>query len=337
LNGIIAHLRNKALLAALAAALAPGLQAAGPAAASDPQLEGLIQRLRGDDAYERQRAAIALGNLRDPRALEHLVAALGDEDVFVRNFAARSLGQLADEGAVGPLIRALGDENLLVRRSAIGSLGILGSAEAVEPLIGVVRGDGDGIERRAAIEALGRIGDPKGIDPMIEALREGSIYIRNGALTALAGIGPAARPKLVTALSDWIAGPWVVEVLEDLQWQPSSEEERIWFDVASRNGRSILENWDAAKRVLAASAGSGDGREVYNAVVAFIGVGRDETIDELIAIIREKGTVTMAEAFIGSGKDALVDAAREWARRHGAEVDAAAGSPVVEWGALEPS
>ncbi|MBN2242600.1 MAG: HEAT repeat domain-containing protein [Acidobacteria bacterium] len=310
-----------------------GLSSEALADGRTPQLQNLVARLQEGDSYERQRAAIALGNLDDAAAVGPLIGALKDEDPFVRNFAARSLGDLGDGRAADALIRAMDDENLLVRRSAAEALGRIGDAEAVDALIEAAK-DGNAIFRRSAIEALGRIGDAKAVEPLIEALRDEDMYIRNGAAYSLTRIGQPALPWLVGALRDWALGPRIPEILRELDWQPSSDEERVWVMVAERNRQALAENWDTARRVFMDSLKSGDNRDVQNAVFALIRIGRDETIGELVQVLQEKGTFAIAEVYLNCGNDILRDAARDWALKNGAGIEIGDSGLVIEWGGL---
>ena len=302
----------------------------------DRQFQDQLARLHNTDAYERQRAAIALGNLGNTEAVEPLMNALKDEDDFVRNFAARSLGKLGDSRAVDSLIQAMKDKNLLVRRSAVIALGNLGSSKALDPLTEAAK-NGDDIVRRAAIESLGNLGDARGIETLIEALRDEDIYVRDGAAEALIHVGAAALPELVKVLSDWTLGPAILEILNGLEWQPSSDEERIWVYVAERDRQSLLDNWETAKKVLIddmESAGSG---EIQNAVFALIAIGQDEAIDALVGILGKKGTAAMAKAFHNSGNPSLIEAAQNWSIQNSAELDSGDVNPVVEWGEMKSS
>ena len=300
------------------------------------KFQDLLKRIRNSDEYERQRAAIELGNLGDPRAVPILIEALKDQDDFVRNFAARSLGNLKDSRAVDPLIAAIEDKNLLVRRSAVESLGFIGDKKAVDPLIEATR-SGDDIVRRAAVEALGRIGDPNVTEYLIAMLREDDIYMQNGAADALAAIGQTTIPQLVPELSDWMIGPRILEILKRFEWQPSTDEERIWFYVASRDRQSILKDWNMASKVLIGNLGQRDDKRIEDSVFALIGIGQDESIEELLKIIKENGTQAIAKAYVDSGNDILVKAAQEWAQQNGSEIQAGGKQPGVQWGAMKSS
>jgi HEAT repeat protein len=197
-------------------------------------LQDLFKDLQKDDSYDRQRAAIALGNVKDVRAVDPLIKCLQDDDDFVRSFAARSLGNIRDPKALNPLIKALSDKHELVRRSAAWALGNLGDARAVDPLVNALEKE-DFLVQRSAAEALGELRDPRAVDPLIKALGNEDSYIQTGAANALARIGEAAIPKLVAELDEPKMGPRTAEILKELNWQPSSEQEKTRYDIALKN------------------------------------------------------------------------------------------------------
>jgi HEAT repeat protein len=266
--------------------------------------------------------------------VDPLLGALNDKDTFVRNFACTSLGNLGDPRAVAPLVKALGDESLVVRRSAAEALGNLGDKRAVDPLIKALSDERD-LVRRSAAQALGALGDPKAIDPLLEALRDEDIYIWNGASIALTAIGNACVPDLVKALGDWILGPRAASILKDLGWQPSSDKERILFYVATRNRQALLQNWDIARKILVSEANHGSKRQAENAVCALIGIGREESLEDLAETIKVKGSTEMAAAFLKSGNTYLAEVARNWANANGGEIKAGSGGGPILWGRLE--
>ncbi len=298
-----------------------------------PELEESIKALQSADSYERHRAAIALGRSGSPEAVEPLLGALNDRDTFVRNFACTSLGNLGDPRAVAPLVKALGDESLVVRRSAAEALGNLGDKRPVDPLIKALSDESD-LVRRSAAQALGALGDPRAADALLLALRDEDIYIWNGASIALTAIGNACVPDLVKALGDWILGPRAASILRDLGWQPSSDEERILFYVATRNRQALLQNWDIARKILVSEANNGSNRQAENAVCALIGIGREESLEDLAEIIKAKGSTEMAAAFLKSGNTYLAEVARKWANANGGEIKDGSGGGLILWGRL---
>jgi HEAT repeat protein len=274
---------------------------------------------------------------KNPTAVEALVKALDDKDDFVRDFAVKALGNIGDSKALEPLVKALNnDENMLVRRSAATALGNLGDA-ALEPLLQALN-KGHFMVRRAAARALGKLNDPKAIDPLTEVLGDSDVYIQNSAVSALTEIGKPAVPKLLDTLANWAIAPLAAEILENLSWQPSSDQEKIRFDVAKRNKQALLDNWQTAEKVLLSDARAENSLQAQNAVFALIGVGRDETVEELIRILDEKGNAEMARAFIQCGNALLLKAAQDWAAKHGNEKIVQENErDFVEWGGMKAS
>jgi HEAT repeat protein len=300
----------------------------------DQSISDLITALQKDSAHDRQRAAIAMGSSGDPRAVDPLIEALNDADDFVRSFAATSLGNIGDPKAVDPLIKALNDRHLLVRRSAAKALGALEDQRALNPLIGALNNEHYMVRRAAAI-ALGKLGDTGAVDALIETLHDEDIYIRNGAAIALMDMGESAIPLLVKSLSDWTIGPRVAEILEDLHWQPSSDRERVWFEVATRNRQSLLQYWETTRRVLVDYANSEDSTRIQDAVFALIGIGRDEVVDALVSLLDKKGNLEIASAFLDCGNDYLYEAARKWVEERNGNLEHRHEGSIVKWGQMK--
>jgi HEAT repeat protein len=95
----------------------------------DPLVAGYMAALSSPSEGEREHAAKALGELRDPAAVEHLIGSmLYDTDDDVREEAAEALGKIADARAIQPLQHAaVYDTDSDVRRNAIRSLAIFGA------------------------------------------------------------------------------------------------------------------------------------------------------------------------------------------------------------------
>ena len=106
----------------------------------------------------RWRAAEALGDMGDLRAVGPLIEALTDPYVDVSWIAAKSLGKLADPEAVPHLILMLKNEDKWNRLGAIEGLGGIRDEGAVEPLAEVLINDPERKVRKRAAWALGRIG-----------------------------------------------------------------------------------------------------------------------------------------------------------------------------------
>lgn len=104
---------------------------------STPPLEELplslldlhTKRLQNKDWMVRNKATIALGELKDPNTINLLIQAINDENSNVRISAARALGDIGGPRALDALTRAKEDESRLVRRAAGSALKKLNKSE----------------------------------------------------------------------------------------------------------------------------------------------------------------------------------------------------------------
>ncbi len=81
------------------------------------QIEKLIQNLNSENQAVRRRAAWALGETRDPRAVEPLIAVLNNGNRSLQTNAIYALGRMGAL-AVVPLIKALEDGDRTIRINA---------------------------------------------------------------------------------------------------------------------------------------------------------------------------------------------------------------------------
>ena len=74
---------------------------------------------------------------------------------------------------------------------------------------------------------------------------------------ALGEIGDKDAVKfLINNFTDWYSNESVAEALVKLEWKPQTENERIHFCVAKRNGGRLRKNWELAKNILLDDVGS---------------------------------------------------------------------------------
>lgn len=116
-----------------------------------------------------------------------LVAALRDGDPDVRVRAAEALGQLNDPRAIKPLIRRFSDSDLAVRQAATQALENLGEP-AVAPLVAALI-KCDGAVQRQAAHVLADRADPRTVRPFVRALQTGDGIVQWEAIRALKQIG----------------------------------------------------------------------------------------------------------------------------------------------------
>jgi len=96
-----------------------------------PSVAPLSTSLKDNSSVARKNAAIALGKIKDARAVSPLITALNDDNPIVRRNAARALGEIHDKSAVEPLTAALKDGSPVVRRNAALALKEMGTSETV--------------------------------------------------------------------------------------------------------------------------------------------------------------------------------------------------------------
>jgi HEAT repeat protein len=171
----------------------------------------LIKALSHRNDGVRERAAAALGILKETRAVDHLVSALKDPHWLVRIRAAQSLGQIGDGRAVDPLIGVLTDVN--VREAAIKALAEIVDDRSVDGLISALKNP-DAYVRWTAAAALGQKHDPRAVGPLISALKdsigstkEDESFVHAAADKAIKEIGLPADPTILAqyavAKQDW--------------------------------------------------------------------------------------------------------------------------------------
>jgi len=153
--------------------------------------EGLLKRLKEQDATPVYEAAKALGRIGDERAVPALRELAANPDGRLREAAAFALGSAKDDESLLVLCRLLADEAWQVRESAVLSLRRLGRKEAAEPLIEGLRG----CTRRVAVEIRDTLAEWTQKDFGFDADLWRSWWISKGRQEA----GAPAKPELTAA------------------------------------------------------------------------------------------------------------------------------------------
>lgn len=163
-------------------------------------VEPLIAALKNPDLKVRNRAAEALGRIRDPRAIKPLIEALKDPDA---GWTAGYYGlRFYGSDAFQPLVAALKDPSPEARMNAANTLGEMDDLRAAEPMIALLKDSDPGV-RWIVASALGDLGSTKAIEPLAAALDDGDIYVQINAATALSKIGSEqSRNPLWSALEE---------------------------------------------------------------------------------------------------------------------------------------
>jgi HEAT repeat protein len=144
-------------------------------------------------------AAKALGWARDVNAVPGLLDALANStDMLVRHRIILALGQIRDTRAMPALIALFRNGDSL-RRYAVSSLGEIGDKRATPILLEALHNDPSGEVRAEAIHGLARLKDSRAVPGLIEVLKRGSY----AAAYALAEIGDeSALPALLEAIDN---------------------------------------------------------------------------------------------------------------------------------------
>jgi len=170
-----------------------------------------VDTLRTGSDGDRAHAAHVLGEsgTDDPGVVTGLAGALKDQNPVVRRNAATALARFgAHPDAVAALLGGLKDGERTVRQEAARSLAQVRPlpSEAVPPLLETVRAESDPFIRVFSITAIGHAGEraADAVPVLIDILKDrpggGPADPSAAAAEALAEIGPAARPALITAL-----------------------------------------------------------------------------------------------------------------------------------------
>lgn len=142
---------------------------------SSKQMRALIVRLTTGSEKRGIRAAEALGQIGDPRAVSALILAINEKNTggMVRFSASYALGKIRNPQAVSALMDALSDKEI------------------------------DGFTRCKIVEALAAIGDPQAAPALIRSFPDSSPEACIRAATVLgAWESKAAIPALIAALKD---------------------------------------------------------------------------------------------------------------------------------------
>lgn len=204
-------------------------------------IEPLVSSLKDIDPNIRKAAAVALGQIKDPRAVELLLNTFKDKDNGVRYVASLVIGKMNDPSAVEPLISSLKVNDPNIRKSAVNALGRLKDPRAVEPLLTALMDKNYDVHkdahaalfsinsnwtkteetkrkipifvsslkdknlnlRKAAASTLFYIDDPSTIEPLKIALKDKDADVRTSAAGALGRIkAKSAVGPLIIALKD---------------------------------------------------------------------------------------------------------------------------------------
>jgi HEAT repeat protein len=155
------------------------------------------------DEQSRVGAIQDVGTSRASMATEDVIKALHDPLPRVRRRAAAALANLKDPRAVEALLHMLEEHPDLVEEETVEALGLLGNRQASQALMGLLHHPSAMI-RRAAARALARLDAQDAIPVLIQCVAESEdIDLRRAALQALRVLhASAAGPAVAAAMMD---------------------------------------------------------------------------------------------------------------------------------------
>jgi pterin-4a-carbinolamine dehydratase len=150
---------------------------------NDEEVLSNMDVLKNGSDFERKKAAVKLGNLKDKRSVNLLIKTLDDSDRSVQKASARSLGKIGDDKAIKPLIRILRFVDLEFRWAAKEALVEIGES-CEDNLISIMESKSYH-QREMAIEALSEIESEKAEIPIKKALSDEESTVRWRAARAV--------------------------------------------------------------------------------------------------------------------------------------------------------
>jgi HEAT repeat protein len=154
----------------------------------------LLGRLDDPVPEVRREVVLALGRLRDARAVVPLLGKVLDPVPVVRRATASALGALADARAVSALVLVLRDADEAVRVAAVDAVGRLADPSVVSSVIAVLD-DTSAAVRAAALGALARLATPEALEALVARLGRDAVELAP-VLAAVARAGTRALPAL---------------------------------------------------------------------------------------------------------------------------------------------
>jgi len=162
----------------------------------------LLDHLRYEDWWVRERVTGHLPSLAGPEITEHFVAWLGDPSPLIRRYALEVLAKLRDPRVVEACLDiAMDDPDWWVRERAVECVAAIGDARAVPHLVAMARADESLLA--AILHGLRRLRHAAALPLVLEMLGHDDAGIRHEAVLALEAVGePSVAHVLHPLLED---------------------------------------------------------------------------------------------------------------------------------------
>jgi len=263
--------------------------------------------------------------------IDSLLTLLIDKSTSIRIKAIEALGKSKDVKAGKRLFKMLNDRDRNIKDAAFNAYLNIHN-KSLESLKEVLDSESE-YAREKAVKELCKIGDANIIDLFYKILRDRNQDARLISLRALEKINdPNSIPQLVSALRDWYIGDEVLKVLTKMGWQEKLAADKVHVFVINRDGARMRKHWKIVKDVLLEDVYSEDYLAIENALFAFIGIGKEDILPDLVNAMKENGSKTMAEAYLNSNQNVLFNAAKDWAIEQGYSMEIhSQGQSPVSW------
>ena len=232
----------------------------------------LIFRLHDPDRNVRWRAAIALGLIRDPKAIPYLRKLTRDRDRFIRTKAVAALGHIEAGTALPDLAVATEDIDFRVRREACRAIGRIGRPQGIPALVRALKDSRTSV-RAMAVIGLAYIGRAEGLKAAVPLVQDREPSVRQITVQVLDRfLNPWATEALIGALGDKDAqtrGAARRSVQDRIRRRPTSTIPllvQVIADSTNRGRLAAIEIIDADYR-LAAAAKTGRRASLYDSLL----------------------------------------------------------------------
>jgi HEAT repeats len=301
------------------------------------ELIQIVQK-QEDNAYQ---AAIALGNIGDQQAVAPLIQTIEQSTTnsSLKENTVEALGKLQDKEAVLPIAKLLSSDSTDIMgvkaKSALEAIAAHDQTAPRQLIIHLMEKDPE--KNRLAKQGLVAMGTPA-VKDTIDVLKAVEPELKPLVMETLGELGSTKAVKpLSEYLTNWGLKSDAGKALEKLNWQPDNDRDRVRYWVALGRGKMLNEQWSMAKKVLMEDIKSNKRNLIDYALYAFITIGNQDVIPNLVDALHSQESKEMALAYLNCGQPTLEAAGNTWARDRGYEVIKTKDTSgrKVAWGALK--
>ncbi len=308
----------------------------------------LIAALEDSDVEVRKASARALGRLDDESAVLPLIKPLQNSSPELSKAAADALVRLEAKAIphlISQLEKDVSNRNAPDKSALTANVLARTCSAAVEPLITLIQQSDIAALRAVAADALAQIGKPA-VEPLIDELLQEDLTFRSPLENILARIGqPALKPvirlmestdelvrraaiailgdiweqgaekPLIKALADWKNRQLAAKGLNAMEWLPKFASDRVHYYLAVGQEQTVLDDWKVNKQILLLDFKSGIMLRTEYAIQAFLRLGKENLVPEMIQIMKDEQSRIIAQAFFQCGNEPMRQAALNFMKR----------------------